>query len=471
VSFFARIPSSLVLLAFACGGATPHTQAPKPEAQLVPSTPDAGPSTVETPPPKKNEKLSLASWLQERLPKGGSVQGTKLVHTVRSGDNAKIVAAEYLELTEVYHPRDLEAMLTKQNPQWTVGATVEIPKPLTEVPGDPEAERLPLPDEGLRGVFLTGPVAAQDWQKTIDNLASHGMNAVVLDGKDYMGPITYPTQVKLAIETHAKLKNPPIPNLARAIRFAHMKKIHVIMRNSCFHDPLSSRNAPRTAMRLVVTDTPVGTAEWFDPTNDEAQSYIVDLVKEQALMGADEIQLDYVRFPIHMPPRLMKFPDQKERSNVIFAFVKRVHEVTQAHNMSLSLDLFGVAATGIRDDIEKLGQDIAVVSQGAEAISPMVYPSHYNKGYNNWEIPGDHAEIVGIGTKAALDQLKKAGLSTHVRSWIQAFPYKSPAYSAAYIAAQAKSAEANGGKGWLMWNPGSEYSMVWKAFPVVKPAE
>jgi hypothetical protein len=442
---------------------------------VLPTTPVVAPpapeSTTKSASLSAPKKPDLAAWLQERLPKGGSMQGTKIMHTVRAGDGARTVAADYLELTEVYHPRDLEAMLAKQNPKWVVGATIEIPKPLSEVPGDPESERRPLPEEGLRGVFLTGPVAEKDWQKTIDNLAARGMNAVVLDGKDYMGPITYPTNVKLAIETRARVKNPPIPNLARAVRFAHMKNINVIIRNSCFHDPLSARNAPRLAMRLVVTDTPVGSAEWFDPTNEEAQNYIVDLVKEQALSGADEIQLDYVRFPIHMPTRLMKFPDQKERSNVMLAFIKRVHEVTQAHKMSLSLDLFGVAATGIRDDIEKLGQDIAVVSQGAEAISPMVYPSHYNKGYNNWESPGDHPEIVGIGTKAALDQLKQAGLTTHVRSWIQAFPYKSPTYSAAYIAAQAKSAEANGGKGWLMWNPGAEYSMVWKAFPVVKAAE
>lgn len=449
-----------------CGSPPKRSAAPTP---VLPSREPAGeppPAASTAPPPHApNTDQALNTWLQARLPKGGSLEGGKLMHAVQPGDNAKLVASAYLELTEVYHARDLEKLLQKQ--AWIVGTKIEIPKPLTQVPPDPEKDRLPMPaDQALRGVFLTGPVAAQDWAKTIENLEARGLNAVVLDGKDYMGPITYPTQAHVAVETKANAK-PVLPNLARTIRYAHRHNIHVIMRNSCFHDPWTSKRAPRLSLKYASTGAPI-TAEWLDPTNDEAQNYILDLVKEQVAAGADEIQLDYVRFPVHLSSSLVRFPPQAERSKVILGFVKRVHEITQANHMTLSLDLFGVAATGIRDDIEKLGQDIAVVSQEAEAISPMVYPSHYSKGYNGWENPGDHAEIVGIGTKAALDQLKKAGLPTVVRSWIQAFPYKTPGYNAAYVVAQTKHAEANGGKGWLMWNPGSEYSIVWKAFPVLK---
>ena len=80
--------------------------------------------------------------------------------------------------------------------------------------------------------------------------------------------------------------------------------------------------------------------------------------------------------------------------------MKRVHAETKPAGVLLSLDLFGVTATGARSDIDWLGQDIAVVGPEAEAIMPMVYPSHYDKGYNGWEHPGDHPEIVGIGVKA-----------------------------------------------------------------------
>src|SRR5207253_2559541 len=80
----------------------------------------------------------------------------------------------------------------------------------------------------------------------------------------------------------------------------------------------------------------------------------------------------------------------------------------------------------------------------AEVIMPMVYPSHYDKGYNGWEHPGDHPEIVGIGTKGAVAQLKKANASTVVRSWLQAFPWRTNVFSAKYVVDQAKSAESNG---------------------------
>src|SRR5205085_2214461 len=121
-----------------------------------------------------------------------------------------------------------------------------------------------------------------------------------------------------------------------------------------------------------------------DPTNTEAQDYAIDLAKEGIEAGADEIQLDYVRFPVNINERIVKMPEPKDRPAVIRDFVRRVKAITKPAGVMLSLDLFGVAATGIRSDIERLGQDIGVMGVEADAISPMVYPSHYDKGYRGW---------------------------------------------------------------------------------------
>ena len=161
-------------------------------------------------------------------------------------------------------------------------------------------------------------------------------------------------------------------------------------------------------------------------------------------------------------------PQPSERSKIIRDFVKRVHAVTKEAGIFLSLDFFGVAATGERDDIMKLGQDIATVAPEADAISLMSYPSHYAPGYMGFNNPADHAEIIGIGNKAAVAQLKPTGAKTVFRTWLQAFPLKVTHYNAAYLQAQAKSAETSGGHGWLMWSPGCEYSQVWAGWPSVK---
>jgi hypothetical protein len=157
------------------------------------------------------------------------------------------------------------------------------------------------------------------------------------------------------------------------------------------------------------------------------------------------------------------------RSEAIRKFVDRVHEVTSAHKVPLSLDIFGVAATGEADDIEALGQNIGVVGGGAEALSPMVYPSHYTKGYRGFAEPGNHPEIIGIGTRSALEKLAVAkNKTTVIRPWLQASSYKSSAFGPKYIQDEIKSAETSGATGWLMWDPGNSYWAVWTGIPKVQ---
>jgi hypothetical protein len=209
---------------------------------------------------------------------------------------------------------------------------------------------------------------------------------------------------------------------------------------------------------------------WLDPTNVEAQDFMLDLAREQIAAGADEIQLDYVRFPVQatgIASVVMPKPNGA-RSRAMRDFVKRMHTVTQEKHIPLSLDIFGVTATGDQSDIDKLGQDIGTLATEAEVLSPMVYPSHYTAGYRGFAEPGNHPEIVGIGTKAAVAKLKAAKNDTTViRSWLQASGWKSTNYGPDYLVKEAKSAEANGGVGWLLWNPGCDYYAAWRAFPVV----
>jgi hypothetical protein len=98
----------------------------------------------------------------------------------------------------------------------------------------------------------------------------------------------------------------------------------------------------------------------------------------------------------------------------------------------------------------------------------MVYPSHYSPGWNGFDVPGNHPEIIGIGTRGALEKLKAGHLSgTLIRPWLQASSYKTPNYGPQYIRHEIKSAEKSGAVGWLMWDPGNSYWAVWAALPLV----
>lgn len=414
----------------------------------------------------------LAAFLEKSMPKGGVVEAgppPRVRHTVQPGESVNSIATTYLPLSELYTSAELAAAIGKKNPGGvTVGKTIDVPAITSRVIRDPRDERLGWPaDKVLRGVFVTGTYASIKWVETLDKSAAHGINAVVLDGKDYEGYVNYPSKAKIAVETKAVRLN--VPDLARAIRFAHWRGIHVIVRIPCFHDPWADKHA--TDARLSIRFTPTGKPihiDWIDPTNTEAQDYAIELAQEALDAGADEIQLDYVRFPVHLSTKVAMLPQPADRKIVIRDFVRRVKKVTAASNAGLSLDFFGVAATGERSDIEALGQDIATVAPEADAISLMTYPSHFSKGFNGWTEPADHPEVIAMGNKAAIDQLKPTGAGTVWRTWLQAFPLRVTNYGPAYVVAQAKHAEASGGHGWLMWSPGCEYSAVWGGFPAVK---
>ncbi len=322
----------------------------------------------------------------------------------------------------------------------------------------------------MRGVYVRGDTAAKEhYTRILDRMATRQMNAIVLDAKDYDGMLTYPSKVPLANEAGA-VHNPPIEDLGAAIRTAHERGIKVIMRVSSFEDEHMAKAKPLMSVRSKGGHAyPIG---WLDPSNDDAQRYVIDLVEECIAAGADEIELDYVRYPVlgiknanfHLAERNLT------QTTVIRDFVRRVHKVTQAHGVPLSLDVFGVIAFGHPADINALGQDPAMLATECEALSPMVYPSHFAPGFNKWDEPGDHPEIVGMGTEAMREYIAAHGVTggAVIRPWLQAASYKSPAFSEGptqYLAREIRASERAGGVGWLMWNPGQDYGYAWAAAP------
>ncbi|WP_394843972.1 hypothetical protein LZC95_43825 [Pendulispora brunnea] len=429
---------------------------------------NAAPSHAETTP-----REELTAWLKPRIPPGGSLVDridapVEVVHTVRAGDTLESVADAYMDLTNVYLRDDLVAAIARENETGrkplAAGTKLTIPR-IVSVP--PHATGTPMPrfTEPMRGLYMRGDTAGRaSYTRILDRMLPNGVNAIVLDTKDYDGVLTYPSRVALAREAGA-VKHPPIADLARTIRFAHDRGVRVIMRVSCFDDELMAKARPSMSVQSKAGRAyPIG---WLDPSNEEAQAYIVDLVGEALEAGADEIQLDYVRYPVlGIKNADFKLAERKTTQTVVIRdFVRRVHKVTQAHGVPLSLDIFGVVAFGHRKDIDALGQDPAMLAPECEALSPMVYPSHYAKGFNGWDEPGDHPEIVGMGTKSIRDLIAAHGVKggAAIRPWVQAVNYKSPSFSPAYLAEEMRSAQTAGALGWLMWNPGQDYGYTWGA--------
>jgi hypothetical protein len=458
---------------------------PPPHADVVPdgATPKLTPSvaappaapvgTLATPPPPT--KPSFVSWIRERLPEGGEVdvargEDPEIFHTAQAGQTIEKIAGLYLDLTDVYLLNDLAEDIRKANPKSRYvlkpGTRLSIPHLVKAAYATGEAARLGWPDDHvLKGVYMRGDTAGgRLYVGILDRMADRGMNAIVLDTKDTDGWLTYKSKVPLAIETGAT-KPAAIRDLGRAIRFAHDRGIRVIMRISCFHDELVSK----AKLDMSIRGNWGGALKigWFDPSNEAAHQYVIDLAKEAIDAGADEIQLDYVRYPVfgtknadfHLKERNLT------RVEVIRNFVREVHAVTKPHHVPLSLDVFGVIALGKRVDIDALGQELSVLAPECEALSPMIYPSHYAKGFMGFDEPGAHPEIIAVGTKGSLDQIAGIPNAAVVRPWLQDMNWESPGFGPEYLRSEMKHAEAAGGTGWLLWNPGQDYSYAFQVLP------
>ena len=315
----------------------------------------------------------------------------------------------------------------------------------------------------VRGIYVRGVTAGRpDFPHLLAGMKRHGLNAIVLDAKDYDGIITYPSKVPLAMETQ-KIKDPPIKDLKALIKSVKDEGIRVIVRISCFEDELLARARPAQSVQSKAHRAyPIG---WLDPSNMANQHFVQDLAREAMDAGADEIELDYVRYPVngihnadfHLAERNLT---QKQ---VITKFVHDTHAITKARGIPLSLDIFGVIAFGKKEDIERLGQDPALLAAECEELSPMVYPSHYTEGFAGFDVPGNHPELVGMATKLMKEQIADVPHAAVLRPWLQAARYESPNYGAPYVAEEVQSAARAGASGYLMWNPGQKYDLVFTA--------
>jgi len=435
---------------------------------------------LATPPPPTPREL-LRAWLGEHLPEGGSIEddgpALAVVHTAKKGQTVRALATSYIDLTNVYSEGDLVSAILKANPGAHLGVLsegqkVRIPDVVTEVPKTGDAARLGWPkDEGLQGIYANATMAGHpSFPSMLDKMAARGMNALVLDAKDVTGFFTYPSKIPLAVAVKAN-KHTTISSFERAIRFAHSRGIRVIARVTCFRDENVGPQRHDLAIQRKgggAHVAPSKVVDWLDPQNEQVQQYLLDVVDESLAAGADEIQLDYVRYPTEGIWDADFKLNGKRTYEVITDFVKRVHEHTQAAHAALSLDVFGVVAWRDKRDVEATGQDLRLLAPHIEALSPMVYPSHFADGFNGYAKPGDHADVVAIGTKRALEEVKAIGAKTVIRPWVQAFPWRTTMFGAQYVADQIKEAKIGGGQGWLAWNSGGEYGATFGAVPMKK---
>jgi hypothetical protein len=395
---------------------------------------------------------------------------TQLIHRVSPGESLHKIARQYLPLTEELTVNDLverikvlsgvEGSLIRPK-QWLLIPLVRSsPVAAKTVPKKTDFE--------AKGIYVNRyTMASKKMKKLIAELAAVGGNTVILDGKGMSGKLSYPSRVDLAEEIGANAE-PVTRDLAKLIHYLHKRGIHVGVRVVLFYDELLAEQKPELALRDGVTGHPVmenGRRAWVDPSNPVVQEYNLGIARELAEMGVDEIQFDYIRFPTKENVEYGEsgfYRPEVPRHKIITDFLARARKELAAHQILLSIDVFGIIAWGRSKDVEMTGQKIEDLATHCDVISPMIYPSHFHNPFRGIVDPSERPYLLVSETCKRFSRLLQNSQVT-LRPWIQAFPLGAGNFDKEYIFEQLRALDQSKVRGWLLWSAGNKYDVAWKA--------
>ncbi len=173
-------------------------------------------------------------------------------------------------------------------------AVVSLPD--TSAPTPAAADPLLLPLHALtltQEDILAGDVPAQ--------VEAAGCNAALFDLRGPEGSLAYVSALALAIEAEASDAKPGLNEAIREMN-AH-PDLYTIARVSCFPDETLGEAAPHLFLKRAsgALWRDEGGAPWLSPASEEARGYLLDICRELAALGFDEILLTDCLYPAFSP--------------------------------------------------------------------------------------------------------------------------------------------------------------------------
>jgi hypothetical protein len=279
--------------------------------------------------------------------------------------------------------------------------------------------------------------------------------------------VLYRSQVPLAREIGADTVNAMSYRRMRAVLDSmRAHGVFPVARIVVAKDPLLAEARPRWSIRKAA-DTASAWLDkngkpWLDPHHPEIWQYAVDLAREAVNLGFSEIQLDYVRFPDEK--RLVReavFPlaGGRPRAQVIRDQLGVVRQALRDTRVPLAIDVFGLTTTDTTD--MGIGQRWEMFVDQADVIMPMTYPSHYAPG--TYGLGNPNANPYTVIDRAIEDAMRRTeGIpdAGELVPWYQDFTLGAPRYGAREVRAQIRAGYDNGVMSWVLWNPGSRYTIA-----------
>ena len=305
-------------------------------------------------------------------------------------------------------------------------------------------------NSGIKGIYLSGYhfLKNEKIDPIKDILSNTVVNTIVLDVKTDNGHLLYDSEIPEV----DRLKNERIKYDTQALKsFKEDFNIYLIGRVVAFQDPIFTKIYPQSAIIDSATSKPFSqNGQYFlDPGDSKSREYILNVALEACLLGFDEIQFDYIRYPDSNYPGLIfdyesNFENRTENIN---SFLQNATDLLHDNGCLASADIFGYVLNSKSDN--GIGQYLETIVNTVDFISPMVYPSHYSKGSFGYSYPNNFPyEVV---TSALNDGLSRGVREESLRPFLQGFWHSSEDVRLNIKAAEDK------GLDWIIWNNSSVY--------------
>lgn len=319
----------------------------------------------------------------------------------------------------------------------------------------------------VRGIYVSGPIAGTAKMDELITLVDETeLNAMVIDIKNDEGRVTYKMQTEQVLEIDAGIRY--IPDIEELVAKCKEKDIYLIARIVAFRDPYLAEQ--RTELAVHTADGEIfrdknGLA-WVNPYRKEVWEYLVEIGKEAANAGFDEIQFDYIRFSTDVKEEEVDYGSEAEQTgkiDIITQFTEYVYDELSPLGVYVSADVFGTVIDN-KTDQKIVGQDYVQMASHLDYICPMVYPSHYYNGSYGIKVPDAEpyrtiyeAASSSVKELSALPEEERAG----VRVWLQGFTASwvtgHISYGAEQIREQIHGAYDAGYDEWILWNAAVNY--------------
>lgn len=301
------------------------------------------------------------------------------------------------------------------------------------------------------------------------------LNSVVIDIKDYTGTLVFKSSDPLLKDNEGG--GCRASDIREFIGTLHAKGIYVIGRITVFQDPFYTSVHPELAVKRATATSTVWTdykgLSFIEVGAREFWEYIVAVGRESYELGFDELNFDYIRFPsdgnmhdIYYPFSEKVIVDDPDTGKAkvlrnFFAYLNRNLKDVSVYKTGggpvLSADLFGMTTTN-PDDLN-IGQILEYALPYFDYVAPMVYPSHFPRGFNGWQNPNEHVyDVVNFSMSQGIERILAASSSPEkLRPWLQDFNYGGD-YGAEEVRAQIQAVYDAGLTSWMLWDPGNTYT-------------